>query len=308
MSLVGYWKLNETSGDVVKDDSGNGYDGLVSPTGLENNWVAGHLNNAFNCAAQQIINIDSTPLLEYDFNLAWSWSFWVKTTNSNNAAIIRKEGNFEDPGYRIILNGSRLDFKIMENLNNHNIRLEDGGVIDGNWHHIVITASHDGGLEGFKIYVDNILRSTSVVTGGSQIGSILTSNPTKIGYSTWTGALDAIRMYNHELSVEEIDVLFNEAAEVIAEATIPGVSPIFVSPKAVWEGRRERAASLNIFETKLGRKIARQRQVFDLPPTPSKAVVARKTQVPPVVPSPNKQEDKFATQRRNRRISDLLEG
>jgi hypothetical protein len=124
---------------------------------------------------------------------AWTIHMWFKGSTANNGQVLLYFGDndFNNGGYiqlmQINSSGNK-SLRLRYGSNNNNLRLQtpDGSITPGVWQHILIT--YDGGTTGagsttaeqnayfgrFKIYIDNVLQTT-------------TNNSSNYG---WTGNID----------------------------------------------------------------------------------------------------------------------
>jgi len=208
--LVGWWKLDETSGKDAEDSSGNGNDGrLKNMAGDE--WttgaVAGALefdgnNDYVDCGNDASLNITGAVTV----------TAWIKLTA---AGIDQKVAGNQDGsagGYKMtVFSNNKVEFEIRDSGNNAVLnRDEPGGTVltTGVWYHVAGVYSQGNYI---RTYVDgNLDRPMSTA---SVLGS--TSGTLKLGCEPFSplyffnGLLDDVRIYNCALSAEEIAQLAN---------------------------------------------------------------------------------------------------
>ncbi len=210
--LVAHWTLNEGTGVQVMDSSGNGNTGTISgsPT-----WIAGASGGALefhglgaaggggdyiNCGADASLNplgpisialwirpdadqpeskgTETAPMAKADQNASPSWSYQVRYGWGSTSPYMAFTFNTSPRAWAYV----------GRNLN----RFE--------WAHIA--CSHDGAT--LKCYLNG------EQTDSTSMGAI-TSSPASVligsdGWGCdWIGAIDDVRIYNHGLTVEEIE-------------------------------------------------------------------------------------------------------
>ena len=196
--LVGYWKLDEGSGNFA-DSSGNGNAGTEA--GTLSRGQTGKVNKAVGFGTNNYITIADSSSLDITGNL--TMSAWVKPVDYTNYRGIFQEyantdyvyqsyGMFTDQsGIKIIVEGTQLNPSAIPALNE--------------WHHVVGT--YDG--SNVRLYIDGSLSSSTSKTGS------VTSHATDsyIGRFTgrldFNGSLDDIRIYNRAFSAAEVQALYN---------------------------------------------------------------------------------------------------
>ena len=191
--LVGHWNLDEGSGTLAADSSGNGNDGALEGAAQ---WVTGVMNGALQFDGSSGVNCGDAPQLA--FTEAFSITLWVNPSDlaGDRAFAGRSAANV---GYA---------FKSM----NDHLRFTTPGVMDhdGNnsilqldtWQHVAVTFVA-GQAAGCTFYVNGVatdtVASSALVTG---------AGPFEIGHNHWDqwclGMIDEVRVYDRVLSAEEV--------------------------------------------------------------------------------------------------------
>ncbi|MGD2094813.1 MAG: hypothetical protein PVH77_07390 [Phycisphaerales bacterium] len=200
--LVGHWKLDDGSGTIAVDSSGNGNDGTLQG---DPQWVTGQIDGALefdgngdyvDCGNNAIFNITEEITL----------AVWVNANDLNNGEHNCWLGK-GDNAYAIKhQSGNNLEFFIYDgdwHSTNYTTNIES---LNGEWHHMAGT--YDG--NALKFYLDGVLSVTT--TYASSIGTAthnvyLGENSQATG-RYFDGMLDDARIYSRALTAEEIvDVL-----------------------------------------------------------------------------------------------------
>jgi len=86
--IVGLWRFDEGSGDVVKDSSGNGNDGKI----LGGEWVDGQIGDAlqFNGTTDNGVIIEHKPNQDPSLAKHITVEAWVKVLSASSANVVRK--------------------------------------------------------------------------------------------------------------------------------------------------------------------------------------------------------------------------
>ena len=213
-NLVAHWSFDQSSGTVLTDNSGNGYNGNLvnSPT-----WVAGKLGQALSFSSNRYVAVGNIPAINGANKL--SMSAWIKRGSSNARVLVGKQTPNHDVTieawndgfvYFQVSNGSDASGRV--NLN------------DTNWHHVAFTfdGAQTGNSSRLKGFVDGVQR-TLTFTG--TIPTRTTSNTTSFNvgrlisdYST--GQVDDVWIFGRVLSSAEVADL---ASTVAADTTAPTV-------------------------------------------------------------------------------------
>jgi hypothetical protein len=196
---VAYWPLDNTTGTIATDVSGNGLDGTVTNTTFDVASVPGK----FGTALQFDGSDDHIEIPAFSENLSQlTISVWVKATNWNgNRRIIQKGGDSSE--YRLLVEGGKFVFEV------GSTRLELTTLpAVGTWVHIV--AVYDG--SAMKVYYDKVLKGSIARTG-----QVATSSKAYIGSKNagapagdrFYGIMDEVRLYNHAKDTAGIEALYN---------------------------------------------------------------------------------------------------
>jgi len=209
--LIGWWKLDETSGRDVKDSSGNGNLGKIL-SGMPR-WQSsgGKIDGAllFDGKGDYVHLANES---NFDFTGEVTVAAWIKVNQFDKEwqAIVTKG----DSAWRLQRHQGTgaLEFACT------GLQVPDGNpygglygnkaVNDGKWHHVA--GVYDG--EKMYIYIDGI-----VDVSQPALGAIATNDqPVFIGENSemtgrfWNGLIDDVRVYNYALSEGQIKAFYNE--------------------------------------------------------------------------------------------------
>jgi eukaryotic-like serine/threonine-protein kinase len=206
--LVAWWTFDETEGDLVKDSSGHGLDGVVRGSPQR---VPGRVGGAlFFDGTDDYIDCGSKPA--FDITGSITIAAWIRaSTSSGPYAPIVAKGN---TAWRLHWH---LDSNSLE-LNVANIRWApslvaqaESPIDDGRWHHVA--ATYDS--RQINLYVDGTLRTSRATRPLDEMGT--NDSPVHIGGTTddmkrkWHGEIDDVRIYNYALTADEVEKLYREA-------------------------------------------------------------------------------------------------
>lgn len=192
-TLVGWWPLNEGSGSIAYDDSGNNATGSWSGAyaGSSGHYSAG---NVFPWAGYFDGNNDGVTI---PGALAWSGqlTFMAWVNSPSWYGFIAQGSNFS-----ILPLGSQTRWE----LNGVQTNIYDGWAPSTNtWHQVVMT------YNGTTVsgYVDGKLVGSATNNNGLSTGNSLTLAYYS-GY-VYSGLIDDIRLYNRALSATKIAAMYN---------------------------------------------------------------------------------------------------
>jgi len=216
-NLVGWWKLDETSGTVAADSSVNSNDGTVYG---DPNWgTAGQIGTAidFNGVNDYV---DCGNDVSLDINDAITLAVWVKTDDAGN-------GEFNP----YIAKGDNAYTLQHRNVNDLEIAIYDAGAwyfanipvdssFNGVWHHLAGT--YNGSQ--IKLYVDGELNATTDYVGSiaSETANVNLGRSSDFTDRLYEGLLDEVRIYSRVLSQDEVAYLAGKPAG------IPFTQPLYM--------------------------------------------------------------------------------
>ncbi|MCH8118981.1 MAG: LamG domain-containing protein, partial [Planctomycetes bacterium] len=188
--LLVHWKLDDGSGTIAKDSSGNGNHGTFNGAPK---WVAGKIGGAL-----EFDGVDDFVVYSFDQAqtfTAFSVAFWVKASSLGQPNYASPfTGHYPNTaGFQIDVNGG----------NPGEYRVNPGGLIFGtvttDWIHLALTAEGTSA----KLYYNG-----EWILDGTLNDSIL--NQFAIGVNrnrNWwlAGSIDELRVYDHALTQEEIE-------------------------------------------------------------------------------------------------------
>jgi len=206
--LVGSWHLDEGSGDIAYDSSGNNNDGTLinSPQ-----WVDGKFGKAleFN-GVTNYVNVPDDDTLDITDEI--TLEIWMKPDVAQSGEVNQPVGK-----HCYVLNYDHPDpaFRGSIGIKSGDTWYNSGGplsISSGEWHHFV--GVYDGTylktyLDGVEELSNNIGSVTiNVETSSFMIGA----NPYENSESPenyFDGVVDEVRVYNKSLNGEEISDLYN---------------------------------------------------------------------------------------------------
>lgn len=212
--LRGWWPLNEGSGQVVHDWSGQGNNGYLGTTpgvdASDPQWIPGVFSGSalrFDGGDDMVSIPDSKSLEPQNLTVA----AWVRGTPGNRFAkyIVAKGGVGCDRGSYALYTGAGggVAFYIADATTFYRTPEAPASIWDGNWHNVAGT--YDG--RNVRLYVDGQLIGATPVPAGTSINYNLGSGDGSFG--TFPGAcqnlnlagdVDGVQVWSQSLPVDTI--------------------------------------------------------------------------------------------------------
>ena len=210
--LMGWWKFDDGSGTIAKDETGQHDGTLVNFAGSE--WVAGKYGGGldFNRANNNNQHVNLKP---FEFGGGFSAAAWVKYTSFEKWSRVIDFGETNGPNAVMFANDNNSAtgaFQIRNPANTaRDIRIPNFWVLD-TWIHVGVTVSDSGIM---RMYKDGVEVGTTVghaparatrsnyYVGRSMFG----------GDRRFRGVLDDLIVYDREISAEEIQAIMEGPKE-----------------------------------------------------------------------------------------------
>jgi len=221
--LVGYWSFDEGSGTIVHDSSGNDNDGTIFG-GVQ--WVDGISGKALNFdGIDDYVNINDVSDFKF-VNEDVTFTSWVQIVdNSNNYRNFVSLGDDSDAYPLIALVKSRsgnLDGRIYTEIYGNSpgntsrvTSLQNGDTLPKNtWLFVVCVIDYPNSL---KLYINATFQGSTAPVSFNMTSAVslklFIGQCVSVGWNGYhdrhKGLIDEIRIYNKELSIEEIQYLYN---------------------------------------------------------------------------------------------------
>jgi prepilin-type N-terminal cleavage/methylation domain-containing protein len=214
-ALVAQYDFEEGSGAVAGDSSGNGNNATLSgaPTWTTDTYGVGSKYSMTFSGTNYVAPAKAFGVGSGNFTIA----LWIKTLSvSGQQYVVGNDaaGN----GYRFGLGSGQIAFLIGNGAANTEANCGSQKANDGKWHHIAGVFSRTG--LSFTCYMDGRALSTIVLplaySGAADAAA-------RIGTSyccalSFAGQLDNVRVYAQDLSLSDINSIYNETKDRFAFA------------------------------------------------------------------------------------------
>ncbi len=208
LDIVLHYPLDETSGLVANDASGNAFHGELANFPLNENghWSAGQQDGGLSLDGVSHIEIVGLPE-----TTSTTWAAWVRSDSEANFQTIIG-ATFEGAGAGHIL-GFRNDTegplhpRVLWNHNAPNKNITSPNTVElGTWNHIAATIDANSGE--MVLYVNGEAQGATT-TAASPFTSFHVGRREATGSHYLVGAIDNVRVYNRALSEVELNQLVN---------------------------------------------------------------------------------------------------
>ncbi|MFA5934346.1 MAG: LamG-like jellyroll fold domain-containing protein [Candidatus Paceibacterota bacterium] len=195
--LVAHYRMNDTSGTTVDDNTSNNFD-VTASQDTSILTTSGKINTALAFSGEN--NIDASVIKDtFSGTNNWTISFWARMSNSSSHAGLFGFSNYVI--YSYWSNSGRIAFNTPAGEGQYSMPISGG-----EWTHL--TFMRDG--SSWKTYINGVL-ATSPLTSSASVDTtglsfLLGSLPS---VNNQERSLDDIRIYNVALTQSEIDDIYN---------------------------------------------------------------------------------------------------
>jgi hypothetical protein len=212
--MVAHWTLDESSGTVVSDSSGNGHDGQLTA----GTWISdGRFGGALRLAAGGAVAVPGLPAP----TPSWSVSVWLRmsdeqfaSSSSDTWTTILSTENFRSAGWQInidkFLAQPRYTFSYWSPPLMDYVGVECSCVATGVWVHLAATV--DASTSRISLYLNGALANQD-----TRPSDIVAGNPT-LYFGRWNmdgrllnGDLDDVAIWARALTPGEISALATQS-------------------------------------------------------------------------------------------------
>ena len=194
--------IDEGAGNIVRDSSGNSFNGEVIGT---YNWVAGKSGYALKFDGTNYINM-SLPEIREKITI----EAWINPTSLTNGDVIIMKPFISDAspmrvyGLSIGTSGSkRLRFSIAINNNSYYTETDNNGLKTGQWQHVA--GVYDG--TRIKVYVNGAEKKSRTISGKIDTNSMpvwIAKGRVSSMTNSFKGSVDTVMIYKKALTSTEI--------------------------------------------------------------------------------------------------------
>jgi hypothetical protein len=199
--LIAWWKFDETSGTVAYDSSGNGHDANLTngPT-----WVTGKIGGALSFdGSDDMVTTGLSGMYNQDF----TWSTWIKTTDTLGAVVGVSADTWSNGGTSFYIHSGKPKIDVC----NIGYKLGSLNINTNQWVHYLLTVEDSGvSSDPVKIFVNGQIDVDSQINWFAHNGQAFNL---RIGHvpvhgNYYSGTIDDVRIYDRALSSAEVQALY----------------------------------------------------------------------------------------------------
>jgi type II secretory pathway pseudopilin PulG len=216
IDLVGWWKLDETSGSTACDSSGNGNNGTLYNMS-SSDWVTGKVGGALDFDGwNDYVRVPDNPT--FDIADEITVMAWIKPEDTDYwSTIVSKLAH--TPWCRLdlywFLNNDKIGASLAGPCPYWYYWMPNVGISTNVWTHVALT--YDG--SAMKMYKNGVCAATLVASGALMLANSSSNEPLYIGKNTewgenYEGEMDDIRIYSRALNADEIAAIWSEGSLV----------------------------------------------------------------------------------------------
>lgn len=161
------------------------------------------------------IDLGNASALDFEYSSTFSMEAWINTTNTSASYLLTKYNSIWDGSWAMSIqplspSGMGLNFKMQGDPWDAAEVTGNTDIGDGNWHHVVVTYSGNGGTTGMKLYVDGTQQTLTTVSNNLNNMTIRNSYSVNIGAinnmlsGLYGGAIAKMAVYSSTLSQADV--------------------------------------------------------------------------------------------------------
>ncbi len=221
--LVAWWRMDDGAGNTATDSTSTAADGSINGA----TWTTGRRAGALQFSGGQSIHCGRRASL--GGTTPFTITAWVRVnagTSQEGTIIQQRASDGWNGQYRFYVSSTgRIGFYVYGNSAQQFNFTGSTAINNGQWHHVAAVRDANGNA---YLYLDGVLNGS--VTGTTQ-RSLSSSISVGIGADIrdsnrfFRGRLDDIRIYNRQLSAEEIALVRNQAPDISPSTIDLGLLP-----------------------------------------------------------------------------------
>jgi hypothetical protein len=239
-SAVGWWKMDEGTGQNIYDSSGNGYNGTLGATtsveAVDPTWVNGRFGNAVSFDGgtnNKYVLLGDNDGLDVTTNEGLTISGWVRRTGNaqfnNRQYIYDKINSGSNAGYSLTIettsacndaasDGNLVCFSMSDGTDTYFIRTTSTTITaDSTWHYVTATIDRDSETNSL-LYIDGVAQAVTRSGTFANVGDLSSTTVSCIGLNSagatncmtasptnqMNGDIDGVKIYKYPRTQAQI--------------------------------------------------------------------------------------------------------
>ena len=214
--LVGEWHFDENDGITADDSSGNGNDGDINGAA----WVGGVSGSALSFNGDDYVLVPGNPVSGEDGMSFEAWVYFdVVDVPSSGENVIFGHWTSDHNNFILFIDGDAttsdgLRLLVRDDSGSNKQFVWDTVPSASTWYHVSFTYKRNDYL---RLYIDGVeVENTRTNDQPLKVDAsdIYIGRSGHIGHDKFDGIIDEVRVYNQELSCDEICTAYNAHAAV----------------------------------------------------------------------------------------------
>ncbi len=191
-----------------------------SPSGETNITGASGFSNTLSTrfdGVDDYVTMGDVASLRFDYNDAFSFSFWLNRTTSSDTTCILARADKDSPfsGYVILIVANKIYFRLRNNSSNNFFITGTVDIPNNTWTHYVVTYDGSNSVSGMKLYKNGASETVTTTSNGTVSSFASLSLPFNLATRhnlpniAYSGGMDEVSAYNVELSASDVTTIYN---------------------------------------------------------------------------------------------------
>ena len=198
----------------IYESSASGETNITGASGFSNT-----LSTRFD-GVDDFVTMGDVASLRFDYNDAFSFSFWLNRTTSSDTTCILARADKDSPfsGYVILIVANKIYFRLRNNSSNNFFITGTVDIPNETWTHYVVTYDGSNSVSGMTLYRNGASETVTTTSNGTLSSFASLSLPFNLATRddlpniAYSGGMDEVSAYNVELSASAVTTIYNNGA------------------------------------------------------------------------------------------------
>tara|TARA_R100001463_G_scaffold10844_1_gene31088 strand:- start:254 stop:1093 length:840 start_codon:yes stop_codon:yes gene_type:complete len=198
----------------IYESSSSGETNITGASGFSNT-----LSTRFD-GVDDYVTMGNVASLRFDYNDAFSFSFWLNRTTSSDTTCILSRADKDSPfsGYIVLVQDNKIYFRLRNDSSNNFFMQGTVNIPNETWTHYVVTYDGSNSVSGMTLYKNGLSETVTTTSSGTVSSYASLSVPFNLATRdnlpniAYNGAMDEVSAYNVELSASAVTTIYNSGA------------------------------------------------------------------------------------------------